>query len=337
MNIIVQENKAIRFTQYSSQLTYNIEDIKFYIAKTFVDNDIWLDLVKLSNTYSFLLEKEEEAANYFIYKVVFTQTVHLSEREYYLVLNIGENDKVKIGAVKLAAIDYVAPVRMMMMRAIAEEGMTDWHEPIEIVDRDIIMTNNQNVLLAQDNISQMITFKMHRYYENIDLSAKNIWIDFIDPASQELRHIHLYDPNPEEGEDYSDNIEILDSESGRAQDAYMLLKWVVPYAITKKAGRIKFAISAIGDNLASINVYYVWQTKPAELIIQPNLALRDELPENVDTDELSIISELADSVNNLQQQVNEIQESDVYSVDFGDKNDGEVILDAGGAEEEVSQ
>lgn len=337
MNIIVQENKAIRFTQYSSQLTYNIEDIKFYIAKTFVDNDIWLDLVKLSNIYSFYLEKEEEVANYYIYKVVFTQTVHLSEREYDLVLNIGENDRVKIGEVKLAAIDYVAPIRMMMMRAIAEKEMTDWNEPVEIVDRNIIMTNSQNVLLAQDNISQMITFKMHRYYENIDLSAKNIWIDFIDPASGELKHIHLYDPSPAEGEDYSANIEILDQEVVDNKSAYMLLKWVIPYAVTKKAGKVKFAISAIGENLASINVYYIWQTKPAELIIQPNLTLREELPENIDTDELSVIKELADSVNNLQVQVNEIQESDVYSVDFGDKNDGEVVLDAGGAEEEVSQ
>lgn len=315
MNIIVSNDKSIRLTQYSSQSTYNLTNINFYVSKELTVDSLQVNLEQNRNVYPFYLLKAQEAANYNIYTVAFTQDVSLSARTYTIVLVLND-ERLTVGDIDLTAIEYRAP-RMMKFGARANASiasiMTDEHEPIDIDDRDIKISNNQNILVAEDNVSQCITFRMAKTYDGIDLTAedKAIYIDFIDSEDASLYNI------------------LIDKENittDEVDPSLILIKWVVPYAITKKAGSVSFAISVIGS---SEDEYYIWQTKPSQLIIQPNLHKRNDTP-NESNDDLNVLGELQAQVNTLNDEVTAIKESDVYNLD-ANSTDSEVIIGGGGA------
>lgn len=312
MNIIVSNDKSIRLTQYSSQSTYNLTDINFYISKGLVVDDLQLNLEQNRTIYPFCLSKAQEAVNYNIYTVAFTQDVALSARIYTMALILND-ERLLVGDIALTAIEYHAP-RMMRFGARAPSIaaiMTDEHEPVDIDDRDIQISNNQNVLVAEDNISQCITFRMAKYYDGIDLTTKDLYIDFVDIEDNSLYNILI------NKEDITDDL---------ANPEFILIKWVVPYAITKKAGTVSFAISAVGEVEED---YYIWQTKPSVLIIQPNLHKRNETPSE-SGDNLHVLGNLIAQVDTLSDDVTVIKESDIYQLD-SDSDDHEVIIGGGGA------
>ena len=177
MNIIISRDRSVRLTQQTGS-SYNIQDIVFYIAKTLNYSEAQLRLTVNRNRYPFILENTGDIQNYKIYKVIFTQSVSLNAREYDFSVLL-DAEEIKIGTFGLNAIHYEMPAaRTMMMRSATPAtygmraaetggpyGMTDQHEPVDIVDRDILISNNQNVLVAEDNISQCITFRIPQFYD----------------------------------------------------------------------------------------------------------------------------------------------------------------------------
>lgn len=309
MNIIISNDKSIRLTQYSSQSTYNLDNINFYISKNLKVEDIYLNLIPPGTTtrYSFLLSEYQETPNYIVYKVEYTQSVSLSARAYSFEIILNDEPLDIIEDVSLKAISFNGMMRLMSMRTAlspTDIGMTDEHEPIEVNEqRMIVIANNQNVLVAEDNISQCITFKLKRYQDGIDLLDKNIYVDFISKDSE--NNSKLYN-------------DLLSKDSVEEDGDYFTIAWVVPYTVTKNAGTVKFSISAVGTEEEN---YYIWQTQPSQLTILPNLHKRNETIVDP-ADELSIFA-------NLQRDIDSIKTSDIYKLDT--ENDNEVILGGGGA------
>ena len=231
--------------------------------------------------------------------------------------------------------------------------MTDQHEPIDIDDRDILISNNQNVLIAEDNISQCITFRIPQYYDGIDLFTKYLYLDYIEevlelnPETSAMVSVKkLYNLSLDAYKEVKDVIENEGTEEAITKP-YIYITWAVPYEITKKAGAISFAISAIDsvDNLTSDPAtgsirQYVWQTKPSTLTIQPNLFKRNQTPV-VNEEERTFVENLFDTleiinqdIDMVEEDVQEIRDSDIYKIDEQYGN-GEVEFDGGGALEEI--
>ena len=85
MNVIISQDKSVRFTQESSS-AYNLQEIQFYISKQIIVEDIFLQLKSLRSVYPFVLAQVGDSVNYDIYQVYFTQVVNLSAKDYNLVL-----------------------------------------------------------------------------------------------------------------------------------------------------------------------------------------------------------------------------------------------------------
>ena len=302
MNIIIGQDKSVRMTQYSNQSTYNIEEINFYIAKTLQYEDINLKLQQQRSVYPFLLTQVDTNTNYNIYRVLFSYPVSLNAREYLFILCFDDIQSLEIGSISLNAIHYeIESTAFLMMRSsrnLTEDpssdwtfGLTDEDEPVDIIDRNIIFSNKQNIVLAEDNISQCITFRLARFYEGIDFMTKDIYVDYVS----------LYD-----NKIYSRQItkDIIKTEFLNEIE-YILIPWVLTYNITRQAGTLKFDISAI-DNLETLTqdkYQYVWQTSPSSLTILPNLGKRAIFPvspeDNSDSEKmLNAIKELQDLTAN---------------------------------------
>lgn len=353
MNIIISRDRSVRLTQQTGS-SYNIQDIVFYIAKTLNYSEVQLRLTVNRNKYPFILENTGDIQNYKIYKVIFTQSVSLNAREYDFSVLL-DAEEIKIGTFGLNAIRYEMPVaRAMTMRSIVwgPYGMTDQHEPVDIIDRDILISNNQNVLVAEDNISQCITFRIPQFYDGIDLSTKYLYLDYVeevlelDPATAVMVPVKkLYNLSLDA---YKEVKEIIENEGTEDEiiTPYLYITWAVPSEVTKTARSVPFAITAMDnmDNLttdpATGNVrQYIWQTKPSTLIIQPNLFKRNTTPIATDEErtmveqlynELALINENIDIVEG---DVQEIKDSDIYNID-DPQIDGEVEFDGGAAFEE---
>lgn len=321
MNIIISEDKAVRATQATAE-SYDIKNLVFYIANTLSYSDIYLNLKKNRNTYSFILERVGETKNYYVYEVIFTQPVALTEREYDLTVNI-DAEELEIGSYVIQAIEVTAPITRTFNLSrsagltIGPFGLTDMHEPVDIKDRNILFSNNQNVILAEDNISQSITFRMPRFYDGIDLASKSLFFDYIDLETEELKNLSL-------AKEYILTDIYLDGDPVE----YMTVAWAVPYEVTKKAGKVKFALSAIDltsltpDEATGDVRQYIWQTNGATLEIKPNLHKRNEIPIN---------DVQSTALEDLISEIDAIKSSDIYNADASDPQDGEVLLTCGGA------
>lgn len=361
MNVIITRDKSVRLTQQSHS-AYNIQDIVFYLSKTLSYTDIELHLKKNRNTYPFVLDCTGEITNYKIYKVIFTQPISLSQREYDLALLLDYSEILDIGSFLIQAIKIDMPVARLMTLALdntettpgtAPFGLTDQHEPVDIIDRDIIISNNQNILIAEDNISQCITFRLPRYYDGVDLMSKYLYLDYIDIETtidefgktitkDKLINLPLNHFNNTFNNDYVIVDPVMDPITGAITE-YLRIPWTVPYEVTKVARTISFALSAM-DSIGSETTdplmvgqarQYIWQTKPANLIVQKNLFKRNSVPvnkiEGTDAEQIAQrLDTLDDTTAELVEDVTEIKESDIYLLD-PEKADSEITLSGGNA------
>lgn len=335
MNVIISQDKSVRFTQESSS-AYNIQDISFYISKEIEVEDAVLQLKSLRSVYPFLLAQTGESKNYNIYKVYFTQAVNLSAKEYEMsvLLNYEEID---IGTHALQAIKVAAPMMMLSLTedVAAATGISDQHDPIEIVDRDIIISGNKNVIVAEDNVSQEIRFRLAKFYDNVDLSTKSFYFDYLKTVEEYgIKETKLF--NEPLVVKPGDPVQNADG----SEEEMLILHLIVPYDMTENAGALSFAISAIDDVPDTATGYqYIWQTKPSSLVIQKNLHKRNATPvqgeSSTGAEELQNQIDALKTTNDEQTAVlNTILESDIYSIDT-DSTDSEVVIGGGGAPEEA--
>ena len=348
MNVIISQDRSVRLTQ-TSDSAYNIRDIVVYIAKGIEVSDAVFNLKVNRNVYPFWLDLTNEITNYKLYKVIFTQSVSLSEREYDISIAL-DGEEIEVGSFPIRAIKYNAPsARMMSFRRNEPEtphglyGLTDDDAPIEIYDRDIVMST-VNTLIAEDNISQCLRFRMPRFYDGIDLSTKEIYFDYLKEVEEdEERVTKLFNILIHNGEASSKTIEIESLEENGTPVDYLIISFTVPYAVIDKAGTIPFALSAVDaigefttedgekenpDNPENYATQYVWQTKPAYLTITANLFKRGSVPATNTT--INAVEELLAGIDQLNRDVETIQSSDIYNADNNEEL-GELEIGGGGA------
>ena len=323
MNIIISQDRSIRLTQQrEAGSLYQIEDFTIYIAKTLSFSNIYLILEVNGNKYPFYLLNSGEVKNYKFYTVAFTEPVSLTERVYSISVKADE-ENFKIGDFPIRHIKREAAATFAMQRDPSDDtpyGLTDANEPIYIQDRIILIDKSNNTVVAEDNISQILTFRVPRYYEGVDLQDKLFYFDYIDLLTKKLLNIYFKE-NWVKKDIEIDGVEYID----------LLLP--ITYDLTHTSGDLNFALSAIGSELipdltggSNTSRQYVWQTEKAILKILPNLAKRNEIPQQEGQD--SPMEAFIARIDNLDDELSKIMNTDLP--EFDAVKDNEIILDGGG-------
>lgn len=129
--------------------------------------------------------------------------------------------------------------------------MVDEHPPICIdKDKEIHMCCNRNPIVQGENRSQLITFKVYRFADGVDLDSKIITIKYETPCGTKMRARAV---------------------NKVTTDNSIIFSWLIRNSVTREAGDVKFSIEIIGDVAQDEKDYYVWQTLPATLTILEGL------------------------------------------------------------------
>jgi|GEM_PF-2682518 len=126
--------------------------------------------------------------------------------------------------------------------------MTDDQAPMIITDKKIAVPSNLQAIVSKDNVSQLLTFEINRYYDGVDLSQKACSIKYSNAEKGTGRAIAV-------------NVQVSNEK--------LILGWVLDDNVTMKQGKVKFAIEFLGKN--EFDQVYVWQTVPAEINIAEGL------------------------------------------------------------------
>lgn len=140
MNVIISQDKSVRFTQESSS-AYNLQDISFYISKQIDTKNGKLILQKdeLFNQYEFnLIEKPNLSVNYNVYIVDLSISINLSAGIYSRAIVKLDTNNIELLELNLAAIP-------LSHKEIASTT-SDQHEPIVITEN----ANNITTIMNSD-------------------------------------------------------------------------------------------------------------------------------------------------------------------------------------------
>lgn len=132
--------------------------------------------------------------------------------------------------------------------------LRDLEKAITITKRHINMNENENYIVKDDHNSQLVTFKIDRFQDAIDISKKKIYIKFINA----------------DGEGYlSKAVNIIKDEE------YVYFSWLITSQVTTQEGFVNFNIDITGENTSQDN-WYKWQTSPASIQVLPTLSIQGE-------------------------------------------------------------
>lgn len=120
---------------------------------------------------------------------------------------------------------------------------------VVIDDRNIIMPMLDNIAVAQDSRSKLITFKIGRYVDYVDLSEKTICIKFLLPDGKS-----------------GDRSFVCNKETS---DTHIKFSWLLDSRATSQVGKVTFAIEFIGYN--EKNEFYCWNTLPSYFSVKEGL------------------------------------------------------------------
>jgi hypothetical protein len=196
-----------------------------------------------------------------------TQLLCLTYSNTWDEASIDETDEEQKRAI--ASIDNWANINLLLQAA---GKLEDDDAIIYIKDRKIEFdeTKSYYTLINEDNISEVLTFRMAQYYEGIDLSEKDIYFYCNPVAMGTNNYIKLLATEVQIVKDTT----VLGKEESPA-DA-IEFKLIVNNLITDEPGPVSFAIVAEGPAPST----YFWQTYPATLqidqgVIRPNLKVSD--------------------------------------------------------------
>lgn len=133
--------------------------------------------------------------------------------------------------------------------------ISDTNEPIYIQGRQILVPLLEDLIVSGDNRSQIISFVMDRFYENVDRSSKTISIKFLNAKGRG---------------DRSSIVNLVTT------DDTITFGWLIDSKVSIKDGYINFAIELLGYD--ENNKFTSWSTKPAQLKVESGLSV-DELIE----------------------------------------------------------
>lgn len=124
-------------------------------------------------------------------------------------------------------------------------SMVDDDEEILITDRDVAIKNIGTIVKGDSN-SQILTFKINRYYEGVDLSTKNI--NFI------------YSLLGQKNINYETAINV------KVEDNSIVFCWLLSSNVTVSDGTIKALIQFSGED--ELNKTYILKTKTFQFKIE---------------------------------------------------------------------
>ena len=124
-------------------------------------------------------------------------------------------------------------------------SMVDDDEEILITDRDVAIKNIGTIVKGDSN-SQILTFKINRYYEGVDLSTKNI--NFI------------YSLLGQKNINYETAVNV------KIEDNSIVFCWLLSSNVTVSDGTIKALIQFSGED--ELNKTYILKTKTFQFKIE---------------------------------------------------------------------
>ena len=133
-------------------------------------------------------------------------------------------------------------------------NMLDEHKIIPVVNRKINMPANYQIVVSRDNVSQLLTFEINRFFDGIDLSEKACGIKYINAKREEGRAIPI---------------------NFSKTDKKLIFGWLLDDHAAAKAGITRFSIEFLG--MDEHNRTYVWQTVPADLIVEEGIWINDSV------------------------------------------------------------
>jgi len=135
-------------------------------------------------------------------------------------------------------------------------NINDTDEPILIEGRRILVPVLEDIIVSGDNRSQVISFIMDRYYENVDRAEKVIAVKFIN------------------ADGHSDRTKVINK---IVNDTTITFGWLIDSKVSKKDGYVSFAIEVLGYD--ENNKFQVWSTIPAQIKVEQGLYVDDTIEE----------------------------------------------------------
>lgn len=305
MNIIINSLDRITCTGIMPD---DFQSLKVFIAKT-IEEDIANETFTLKNV---------DTGSIFFFTLLKDASL---EKDRYLGYRIDKrSDAIAEGAYLVSH----PKLSIAVMISVTGEGkkLIDEHHPILIIGRQI--NSITTPIVAQDARSQRFSFYMQTYHDGISIQNKAVYADYI-PVDKSLLGVRAY---------LSTKLivnQLLDPPLGQTGQWSELI-WELPYAATKDAGVVKFAISVVDQS--NINSIYTWQTFPSSFVVSPNLGRREE-KQIVPEEEESSIEILANRVNEVEQTVQGLNSQLGNQLDNNDQNDDEIFFDGGDIESNV--
>lgn len=307
MNIVVMSLDNIKLTNFDPNAFYDLDEIRLFISNDFSTEKPSVSLV---NSHEFIVEEDLSIAknSFKGYRLWAKQTI--PEGAYSFIINTEEGQS-----------------ETDLINLKEKQLLEDEHEVILIKDRKISPVTT--TIVAGDLNSQQLTFYIKRKYDGISFldESKKIYFDYI-PINKEDRT--LIDETTGEKIELpfvsSDDVIVAFMEEPPIgqEGEWMAVKWNLPASATNTRGSVKFAMSVIEDGKK-----YVWQTLPSSFVVSEGIG-----PRFVSTPingTFITTEELFNSINNVENRVDEVEELLGYQADDNIDNDVEVIIGGGGA------
>lgn len=198
------------------------------------------------------------------------------------------------------------------------EKMVDEHSIVHIKEKTVDIENAEiGKIVCGDTNSQMITFQMNRFYDNVDLKDKKIII--------------LYKNKALSGYDEATNIRYTDEAFGGDFDVYNQLRfsWVMSYNATSYKGTLTAAIQFYGED--EYGNSYSLKTANFAVKVEPSLdgtSLDTVRPDNWFVNIENRLRKLEESDNEQKEEISSVvQESKDYTKELIEETSNSSVVE----------
>ena len=149
--------------------------------------------------------------------------------------------------------------RLKKEAAMASNHILDEHPLFEVdaESREIILSQgNRTVAVQFDMNSQLITFHVRRYFDNVDHLGQKVRIHYLNSAAK------------------GDIVEAYSVAEDPTDSDYLLVTWLISASATQAAGQLDIAIEFYESD--DTQCYYRWFTKPAAMNIAKGILVSDK-------------------------------------------------------------
>ncbi|WP_312369072.1 hypothetical protein [Lachnoclostridium sp.] len=137
---------------------------------------------------------------------------------------------------------------------LTRSDLVDSELPFRVVDRDIIINSSRVIAILNDNMSQILSFRLKRVVDGIDRADKTFCFKYINA-------------NGESDIAIATNINNFEDD--------IIISWALDRKVTRYAGTITFSICILGN--LSDGTFYSWNTKPSTFEVETGLDIESQL------------------------------------------------------------